>query len=231
MQIDQDRLKAENKSLVTAFREKNRKHQQTQELYDRLKRKEMTAATQTAAFESVDEVLGNVPGRQGIVSSQHNPGAPRAHAQQDFQSPRGNRHGTEQFHARRKSGSNENQGSGPMMPPPLHRPGNPGSNTFGFGKQSSWYRGHVANSGSANPMPTPSNHRTQLGPTAQSNNRLGTGGYRHPANAMNEALPIHTPGQRQSFAGLNMNSVNRNGLSGYGMSAGMKIGRQQGELV
>ena len=134
MQIDQDRLKAENKSLVTAFREKSRKHQQTQELYDRLKRKEMTAATQSAAFDSVDEVLGNGPGRQGFVSAQHNPGASRAHAQQDFQSPRRHRDGTEQFHARRKSGGNENQGHGPMMPPPLQRPGGMGSSTFGFGK-------------------------------------------------------------------------------------------------
>lgn len=133
MQIDQDRLKAENKNLVTAFREKSRKHQQTQELYDRLKRKEMTAATQSAAFESVDEVLGNVPGRQGFASSQHNSGAPRAHAQQGFQSPRGNRDGIEQFHVRRKSGSNENQGNGAMMPPPLSRPGGNGSDTFGSG--------------------------------------------------------------------------------------------------
>ena len=134
MQIDQDRLKAENKSLVTAFREKSRKHLQTQELYDRLKRKEMTAATQSAAFESVDEVLGNVPGRQGFVTSQQNPGALRTHVQQEFHSPRGNRNGTEQFHARRKSGSNENQSNGAMMPPPFHRPAGTGSNTFGFGK-------------------------------------------------------------------------------------------------
>ena len=134
MQIDQDRLKAENKNLVTAYREKNRKHQQTQELYDRLKRKEMTAATQSAAFESVDEVLGNVPGRQGFPSSQHISGAPRAHAQQDFQSPRGNREGMEPIHARRKSGSNENRSSGSMMPPPVHRPGGTGNNTFGFGE-------------------------------------------------------------------------------------------------
>ena len=134
MQIDQDRLKAENKNLVTAFREKSRKHQQTQELYDRMKRKEMTAVTQSAAFESVDEVLGNVPGRQGFVPSQHNSSGPRAHAQQDFRSPNENRDGTDQFHARRKSGSNENQGSGAMMPPPLHRSGVAGSNAFGFGK-------------------------------------------------------------------------------------------------
>ena len=80
-------------------------------------------------------------------------------------------------------------------------------------------------------MPTPSNHRTQLGPTGQSASRLGTGGYRHPANMMNRDLQNHTPGQRQALASLNINSANRNGLSGYGMSAGMKVGRQQGELV
>ena len=134
MQIDQDRLKAENKNLVTAYREKSRKHQQTQELYDRLKRKDMAAATQSAAFESVDEVLGNVPGRQGFASSHHNSGAPRIHAQQDFQSPRGDRAGVEQQHVRRKSDSNENRGHGTMMPPPLSRPGGTGSNAFGFGK-------------------------------------------------------------------------------------------------
>lgn len=134
MQIDQDRLKAENKNLVTAYREKNRKHQQTQELYDCLKRKEMTAATQSAAFESVDEVLGNVPGRQSFPSSHHISGAPRAHAQQDFQSPRGNREGIQQTHAQGTSGSNENRRSGAMMPPPPYRPGGTGNNTFGFGK-------------------------------------------------------------------------------------------------
>ena len=134
MHIDQDRLKAENKNLVTAYREKSRKHQQTQELYDRLKRKDMAAATQSAAFESVDEVLGNVPSRQGFASSHHNSGAPRVHAQQDFQSPRGNRERAEQLHDQRKSGSSENRGNGGMMPPPLSRLGGAGSNAFGFSK-------------------------------------------------------------------------------------------------
>ena len=82
-----------------------------------------------------------------------------------------------------------------------------------------------------NPMPTPSNHRTQLGPTGQSASRLGTGGYRHPSNVINRDFQNHTPGQRQSLGNLNMNSTNRNNLSGYGMSAGMKVGRQQGELA
>ena len=228
MQIDQDRLKAENKNLVTAFREKSRKHQQTQELYDRLKRKEMTAATQSAAFESVDEVLGNVPGRQGFASSHHNTGAPRAHAQQNFQSPRGNRDGVEQFHVRRKSGSNENQGSGAMMPPPLSRPGANGSNTFGLGMSDPWYPNPAAYCRLGNPMPTPSNHRTQLGPATQSASRPGAGGYRNPVNMINGDLQHHTPVPRQTLGGLSTNNVHRNGLSGYGMSAGMKIGRQQG---
>ncbi len=80
-------------------------------------------------------------------------------------------------------------------------------------------------------MPTPSNHRTQLGPAAQSASRLGTGGFRHPANMVNRDLQSHTPGQRQSLGGVNMNSVSRNGMSGYGMSAGMKAGRPQGKLA
>ena len=80
-------------------------------------------------------------------------------------------------------------------------------------------------------MPTPSNHRTQLGPTAQSVSRMGTGSYRHATNVMNRDFQHHTPGQRQSLANVNMNSVNRNGLSGYGMSAGMKVGRQQGKFA
>ncbi len=132
MQIDQDRLKVENRNLVTAFREKSRKHQQTQELYDRLKRKEMSAATQSAAFESVDEVLGNVPGHQSFVSTRLSSGAPRAQAQ-DFESPRGHREGIDQIQARRKN-SNENLGNGSIMPPPSNRPGGTGSNAFGFRK-------------------------------------------------------------------------------------------------
>lgn len=41
----------------------------------------------------------------------------------------------------------------------------------------------------------------------------------------------HTPAQRQPFTSVDVNSVNRTGLSGYGMSAGMKVGRQQGDTL
>ena len=64
MQVDQDKLRSENVGLSMAIREKTRKHQQTQELYDRLKRKEMTAVTQSAAFDSVNEAYGSVPNQR-----------------------------------------------------------------------------------------------------------------------------------------------------------------------
>lgn len=57
--MEQNQLKVENVNLANAYREKNKKHQHTQDLYDRLKRKEMTAATQSAAYNSVNEVLGS----------------------------------------------------------------------------------------------------------------------------------------------------------------------------
>lgn len=125
MQLDQDRLKNENTNLVAAFREKSRKHQQTQELYDRLKRKEMTAATQSAAYQSVDEVLGSVSSRQG---QEHNSGIPsfssvRTHGQgQQFQF-HGDREEQGYGHERDNSNGSNGNGKDGMMPPPPRRPG------------------------------------------------------------------------------------------------------------
>ena len=78
-------------------------------------------------------------------------------------------------------------------------------------------------------MPTPSNHRTQLGLATQSASRLEAGVYRNPVNMINRDLQHHTPAPRQTLGGLSTDNVYRNGLSGYGMSAGMKVGRQQGK--
>lgn len=107
MQVDQDRLKNENTSLVAAFREKSRKHQQTQELYDRLKRKEMTAATQSAAYQSADEVLGSTINRHG----QELPYGQEPHYS-------GNTGFAEQGNGHRGNGSNGKEGT---MPPPPRR--------------------------------------------------------------------------------------------------------------
>ena len=125
MLIDQDKLRTENSNIVAAYREKSRKHQQTQELYDRLKKKEMTAVTQSAAYDSVDEVLQsatnrlNHAGNSGTSYTLHaRPGL----KVQPFseQIPRDN---SRTEYIRREDGSKGSGDSGRIMPPPMYRPG------------------------------------------------------------------------------------------------------------
>ena len=123
MQLDQDRLKTENSGLVAAFREKHRKHQQTQELYDRLKRKEMTAATQSAAIESVDEALGNVISKPGFgpLHSLHHPNDRAMPVHRGYSSNHIGHRGADHH----RGSSNHSQGSATAMapPPPVRQPG------------------------------------------------------------------------------------------------------------
>ncbi|KAL9100839.1 MAG: hypothetical protein Q9163_003829 [Psora crenata] len=226
MQMDQDRLKAENQSLAASLREKTRKHQQTQELYDRLKRKEMTAATrsaaQSAAFDSVDDVLGGVPHRSAY------PGKPQGH--RDFQPCPVDHNGVERVHTHQRSGSSHSHGSGGMMPPPpVPSPSRTGfhNNHFGFGRIEPCDHMQAVKIATANVAPTPSTHRTQLGPFAQPTTNTSSGGH-HPAPTKILRTTSHnTPLQRQPLTNVNANSANKNSFSGYGMSAGAKFGRQQ----
>ncbi|KAL8677902.1 MAG: hypothetical protein Q9186_005713 [Xanthomendoza sp. 1 TL-2023] len=129
LQVDREKLQSENTNLVQAFREKSRKHQQTQELYDRLKRKEMTATTQSAAFESVDDVLGNVGSRTGHGRTLQHSFLSRQHGQ-----PEGPQYSYDsaQDLGHQHEGSNSSGGGGEMMPPPpLRRPAGLGSHVFG----------------------------------------------------------------------------------------------------
>jgi len=57
MSLDQDTLRRKNEELVQAFREKSRKQLQTQELYDKLKRRTMLGQVQTAASDAVDHTI------------------------------------------------------------------------------------------------------------------------------------------------------------------------------
>ncbi|SLM40206.1 hypothetical protein LPUS_10952 [Lasallia pustulata] len=215
MHIDQEKLKMDNANLVQAFREKSRKHQQTQELYERLKRKEMTAATQSAAFESVDEVLQSAGGRQmpaNIAESYPVPqfrSNPRAPSQPPLPQFNQNYTGTERLHGHQRDGS------GGMMPPP---PGRPGA-----GYNNPTYASHNE------VMATPSQHRTRLGSTIRTFGQQGAG--QGPINKgffATGGVHYQTPSQRHPLGAVNGNSVNRSGISGYGMSAGVKVGRQQG---
>ena len=75
-------------------------------------------------------------------------------------------------------------------------------------------------------MATPSQHRTRLGPSKLAGNSAGD--YRNQSGSLPPSSQGQTPAQRQPFGNLNINSINRPNVSGYGMSAGMKVGRQQG---
>ena len=57
MNIDHDSLRRKNEELAQAYKEKNRKLLQTQELYDKLKRKAMLGHIQDAASDAVDTTL------------------------------------------------------------------------------------------------------------------------------------------------------------------------------
>lgn len=59
MTVDQDNLRRKNEELTQAYKEKNRKLLQTQELYDKLKRKAMLGQIQDAASDAVDTTLQN----------------------------------------------------------------------------------------------------------------------------------------------------------------------------
>lgn len=124
-QIDQEKLKTENTGLVAAFREKSRKHQQTQELYDRLKRKEMTSATQTAAYNSVDEVLGSISQHQEqkhpSISRQYQIRPGPEESQAVFPEIPADYQEEAQPHSHSTVGSNNSHGDSRMMPPPSYR--------------------------------------------------------------------------------------------------------------
>ncbi|KAL8831942.1 MAG: hypothetical protein Q9191_000582 [Dirinaria sp. TL-2023a] len=216
MQVDQDRLKSENTNLVTAFREKSRKHQQTQELYDRLKRKEMTAATQSAAYQSVDEVLGSVVNRHPQDMSSGMPQYPNdASDQGQNQQPQYPRDlgAPEQRNSHNRHGSNGNDGKD-GMPPPAARFRAPGQGVPLFGSSQN--------------MMTPSQHRTRLGPPGQATGRVMPVDLRHTNGITPSSSQNRSPSRRQPFGAITGNSINKPSGTGYGMSAGMKIGRQQG---
>ena len=82
----------------------------------------------------------------------------------------------------------------------------------------------------ANPMPTPSNHRTQLGPLPQSSSRLNSASHRTLTGVATRNLHEIKSSQRQPFSsgnGTRSMGGDRPGMSGYGLSAGMKVGRGQ----
>ena len=217
MHVDQEKLKAENTTLAGALREKTKKHQATQEQLDRLKRKEMTAATQHAAFDSVDEVLQSASSRHAASDGQY-----RRSNQGTGSQGVGNAAYALSGHHRH--GSNGSGGHAGMMPPPLPRSGPPFA---GQGLRHGEYRGcRFKSSGdemSAPESATPSHSRSSLGSAVAAS--LGPGSVRG-SGPFSLGSHNQTPSFRRPLSNVSSNMLGRMG-GGYGLTAGMRKGSQQ----
>lgn len=85
----------------------------------------------------------------------------------------------------------------------------------------------VEGHGLSHNLPMPAQYRPQMSSIQQSGSQPTTGTFVNPGRIPAERLQ-QTPSQRQPLANVGNSSLNRSGVRGYGMSAGMKVGRQQG---
>ncbi len=109
MLLDQDNLRRKNEELAQAFRDKSRKQSQTQELYDKLKRRIMLGQVQDAASDAVDQTIHASAGDRFIDLTSGISQHPRQSFV--FAEPRENMIG--------QSGFTHDGGDLPSMPPPV----------------------------------------------------------------------------------------------------------------
>jgi E3 ubiquitin-protein ligase CCNP1IP1 len=133
LQVDQDNLRRKNEELSQALRDKSRKLLQTQELYDKLKRRALLGQVQDAAHDAVDDTIH--------ASSVANRFVDRV-ATQNQQSA-----SNSMFQGANTGGIQKPGPSLPtgvhMGPPPMNRGGNSGGTWSGFSSQERdhgmWY--------------------------------------------------------------------------------------------
>ena len=180
--LDNERLRIESQALAVNLKERAKRHQQTQELYDRLKRKQMTAATQMAAQSAVDETLEDLHWNAANNAGRHSHGSDsienaEAHAHRD------------------KVAVNQVAPNG-LMRPPAHRRAQQG-NLISLGQA-------LLLTLSAHMVATP--HRTRL---AQPN-IIGSSRLRSSINDI--GLIQATPRQRQPLGRISPNVSRLNGI-------------------
>ncbi|ESZ95401.1 hypothetical protein SBOR_4257 [Sclerotinia borealis F-4128] len=205
MNTDQDALRRKNEELNHILREKNKKFLQTQELYDKMKRRGLLDQVQTAASNAVDDTIqATVTGHcftHSIGTDNHRPQEPPLYANQ-------------QTGGMQHTGGLQNSS---MLPPPQRR--RHSSEWTAMGSQGnnhgSQHQGQV--------QATPSSHRQPL----ISGNFPPTGtGMNSLQNHMTGTPLSHSrvTSRRAPLLGLNVNTGQTSGFTGYGMRAGLKVG-------
>jgi E3 ubiquitin-protein ligase CCNP1IP1 len=205
--IDSRSLHEKNNELIEMYRDKSKKHAQTQHLYDTLKKRILMSQVETAASDNVAQTLktmagGARPGTfNGIGFAQAGGLDVNAVRERQSNTIPVNEHGIEQLHRHQRQGSGSNT-SGDMaaMPPPDHIPS----------------RHRVQ---STTPL-----HRTQL-PGA----RPAAPRSQIPMSTARPAFVGENRPPRSALRhSLGSSHVNRNSLgsaTGFGFTAGMKVGR------
>jgi len=228
MQVDQETLRRKNEELIQAVREKSRKQLQTQELYDKLKRRAMLGEVQNAALDAVDHnIQASVTANRFVdrVDNENQPHRPPPLPLFSNQQTSGMQH------------PGLDPGNGLNRTVHNGRNGHAEDTWAGFSSQGSGLRKSTAifscylltSLPENQPIQTPSTHRQRLAsgnvlpPRIGLANVPGTGAPGPPGAPMAQ----HRVSPRQPLVNINGNSPGP-GFAGYGMSAGLKVSNPAG---
>ncbi|CAD6448664.1 3b4b70bb-6926-4e5f-8011-0c84d4c8c40c [Sclerotinia trifoliorum] len=212
MSTDQDALRRKNEELNHHLREKNKKLLQTQELYDKMKRKGLLDQVQTAASNAVDDTI------EATVTGNRFADNTGTDNQRPHQQP---------FYTNQQAGGMHQSGGfhNPTMPPPPLQRRRHSSGWDAIAGQGLGQGSQRLNQVQA----TPSSHRQPLisgnfPPVSIGMNNL----QHHMAGtplSLSQGRVTVTP-RRTPLSGLNVNVGQVSGFAGYGMRAGLKVGNQ-----
>jgi len=215
MQMDQDKLKAENHNVMNHLRDKTQKHKQVQELYDRMKRREMAAGIQHAAYDSADDVLQNATLSQ---AEQHRYTKSPTFA--TYAAPNAAR----QVH---ENGDESTHPQNGMQPPPRRAAHNAGNHGIRLSESA------VIVIGRSLPFPDPEatatpQHRTRLG----SANHIPASAFRNGGGPFSHPMSSQHPSGRRPLGSTSGNVMSRPGVNNsFGVGPVLRKGTPQGSRL
>ncbi|EPE28458.1 hypothetical protein GLAREA_09579 [Glarea lozoyensis ATCC 20868] len=200
LQIQNDSLKLKNEELNNSYKEKSRKHMQTQEMFDKMKRRSMLGQVQDAASDAVENTI------QASAAANRYVDRVNSQARQRPVPP---------LFPNQQGSSVPNHGAGHtnMAPPTSNR-----ETWGGFSSQGS---------NPHNPtLPQASTHRQPLQPMIhQATPRPFVANFQ-PSPVVQTPMLHKRQSPRTALASISGNGGSA--FAGYGMSAGLKMSNQMG---
>ncbi|KAG4429437.1 hypothetical protein IFR05_015078 [Cadophora sp. M221] len=205
LQVEQSNLQRKNEEITIALREKTRKNLQTQELYDKLKRRAMLGQVQDAASNEVDNTIQASAAANHFVDKVGN---------QNMRPP------PPLFSGQQNSGIQRTGATGHfgMGAPQMRGSGDSGWGSFSTqgsmnrGNSATRFLRHIPNIASTGSYPM-----------------QGIGlGLRQTRSISATPQTLHRVSPRLPFANASGNNQGPSGFAGYGMSAGLKVSNPAG---